>query len=125
MSYVISWFEIPAANLERAAKFYSQALNANIEASDFNGMKMAFFPSEPGVVSGALVEHPEAKPSADGTMVYFYRHDDFDATLERISAAGGTVVMPRTKIGGDVGYMAIFMDSEGNRIALHTMQEPA
>ncbi|OWY22083.1 VOC family protein [Sphingobacteriales bacterium UPWRP_1] len=122
MSYVISWFEIPTSNLTRAAAFYSQVLNANIEPADFGGMKMAFFPNPPNVVSGALVEHPDAKPTPDGTMVYFYRHDDLDATLERIAAAGGTVVMPRTKISDDYGYMAIFIDTEGNRVALHTMQ---
>ncbi|QQS28762.1 MAG: VOC family protein [Sphingobacteriales bacterium] len=120
MNLVISWFEIPTYSLDRAAAFYSHVLNTPVEPTLFGGMRMAFFPNEPDIVSGALIEHPDAVPSPYGTTVYFYRPDDFDETLYRVVEAGGQILMPRTKVSEDVGSVAYFLDTEGNKVALHT-----
>jgi hypothetical protein len=87
-----------------------------------NGMKMAFFPSEDmnGKVSGGLVEGQMHKPSADGAKIYFNGNPDLSKALGKIEAAGGKVVMPKTKISDDIGFMAFFIDSEGNGVALHS-----
>lgn len=122
MDYVISWFEIPTTNLSRAAAFYSHVLKATIEGGEFYGAKMAFLPNLPNAVTGALIEDPNVQPSAHGTTVYFFRPDDFDDTLVRVTEAGGQVIMPKTKIADDVGCIAFFIDSEGNKIGLHTMK---
>lgn len=120
MDYVISWFEIPTSNLDRAAAFYSYVFDTPIVPSLFGGMRMAFFPNVPNVVSGALIEHPDAVPSPYGTTVYFYRPNDFDETLIRVIEAGGQVIMPRTFVSADVGSVAYLIDTEGNKVAIHT-----
>ena len=86
------------------------------------GMKMAFFPSEDmnGKVSGGLVEGPMHKPSADGAKIYLNGNPDLSNALSRVEAAGGKVVMPKTKISDEIGNMAYFVDSEGNTVALHS-----
>jgi len=83
---------------------------------------MAFFPAEDmnGKVSGSLVQSPQHKPSTDGAKIYFNGNPDLVNALGRIEAAGGKVVMPKTFINENVGYMAFFIDSEGNNVALHS-----
>ena len=83
---------------------------------------MAFFPSEnmSGKVSGGLVQGPMHKPSLDGAKIYFNGNPDLSEALSKIEAAGGKVTMPKTKISDDIGYMAFFIDTEGNGVALHS-----
>lgn len=118
----LNWFEIPAGDIERAKKFYEAIFGIKMEVQDMMGMKMAFFPYEPGSgkLSGALVQGPMHQPSASGAVVYLNANPDMDESLAKIEAAGGKVVMPKTKINDDIGHMAFFMDSEGNRVALHS-----
>jgi len=85
-------------------------------------MQMAMFPYEmnSGKLSGALVKSDYHRPSKDGVIVYLNANPDMKETLERIEAEHGEVVMPKTQISPEIGYMAFFIDSEGNRIALHS-----
>jgi uncharacterized protein len=119
----INWFEIPAADINRAKSFYENIFDVNMELQDMMGMQMAFFPYDPGngKVSGALVQGPMHKPSQDGAVVYLNANESgMDNVIEKIGQHGGQVVMPKTHIGPEIGYMAFFIDTEGNKVALHS-----
>ncbi|MDB5132393.1 MAG: Glyoxalase-like domain protein [Mucilaginibacter sp.] len=119
---ILNWFEISVADIARAKKFYEAIFSIKMEEQEMMGMKMAFFPMENmnGKVSGSLVQGPYHKPSADGAKIYFNANPDMDAIVAKIEKAGGTVTMPKTKITDEIGYMANFIDTEGNGVALHS-----
>ena len=118
----INWFEIPVANFERAVAFYERLLNAKLHIdTSFPGMRLAILPSESHGVGGALFEHAEARPHADGVRVYLNGGDDLGPLLERAVEAGGRVIMPKTHLRDDIGDIGLFADSEGNIIGLHSM----
>lgn len=118
----LNWFEISVSDINRAKKFYETIFGIEMQQQEMMGMQMAFFPSEDmnGKVSGGLVQGPMHKPSADGAKIYFNGNPDLSDALSRIEKAGGKVTMPKTKISDDIGYMAFFVDSEGNNVALHS-----
>jgi len=120
MANAINWFEIPATNHQRAVKFYSQVLGENLQPMEMAGIKMAFLPAEEGDIGGAICSGEGYKPSADGTLVYLNGGEDLNESLSKVEKAGGKVILPKTKISDEIGYMASFMDSEGNKIALHS-----
>ncbi len=120
MENVISWFEIPVSDIDRATQFYSTILDLKMEFTEIMGVKMSFFPFEPGVVSGSLCQGKGYIPSSTGTLIYFSAGEDLSVVLDRIEDAGGKVIMKKTLISDDNGYMAIFFDTEGNKIALHS-----
>jgi hypothetical protein len=117
----VTWFEIPAANLERARKFYEAVLETKLEVHVMGTVKMAWFPRHPGAPNamGTLIEAESYVPSHSGTMVYFST-PDIDAALTRASANGGKTLHPKMSIG-QYGFVAHFEDTEGNRVALHSM----
>ncbi len=118
----LNWFEISVSDIARAKKFYETVFSVQMDQQEMMGMQMAFFPAENmnGKVSGALVQGPMHKPSAEGAVIYLNGNPDLALALGKIEAAGGQVVMPKTHISEDVGHMAFFMDTEGNRVALHS-----
>jgi uncharacterized protein len=118
----LNWFEIAVADINRAQKFYETIFGIEMQQQDNMGMKMAYFPSEDmnGKVSGALVQGPMHKPSADGAKIYLNGNPDLDIALGRVVAAGGAVLMPKTKISDEIGHMAFFTDTEGNAVAMHS-----
>lgn len=118
----INWFEICVTDINRAIKFYETIFNIKMDVMDMMGMKMAGFPSEPmgGKVGGALVQGPMHKPAMDGTVIYLNGNPDLAVALSKIETAGGKILMPKTKITDEIGYMAFFTDTEGNRMALHS-----
>lgn len=120
MNNLINWFEIPASDFKRAKTFYSQLLQSEIEEAEMMGMKMGFFPSDGTNVSGALVQGEDYVPAASGTLVYLNGGDDLSDMLSRVSPAGGKVIVPKTQISPEIGYFALFFDTEGNKIALHS-----
>jgi predicted enzyme related to lactoylglutathione lyase len=119
MADAVSWFDIPVSNIERATKFYSTVLGTGLDVQEAMGTRMAFLPMEPGDVGGALVEGEGFVPSSQGTMVYLNAGQDLAGPLSRVEAAGGQVVLPKTSIG-EHGFMAYFIDSEGNKVGLHS-----
>lgn len=120
----INWFEIPVTDLERAKHFYQVAFCIHMEDMNMPGMEMAGFPSEMGSgrVSGALVKSGNSKPSTDGVLVYLNANPDMTDVLHRIESEGGQVIMGKTLISPEIGYMAFFIDTEGNRLALHSQE---
>ena len=118
----LNWFEISVADISRAKKFYETIFGIEMPEQEMMGMKMAFFPAEDmnGKVSGSLVQSQQHKPSADGAKIYLNGNPDLSNALSKIEAAGGKIVMPKTKISDEIGHMAFFIDSEGNAVALHS-----
>jgi hypothetical protein len=119
---ILNWFEISVNDTARAKKFYETVFGIEMQSADMMGMTMTMFPSENmnGKVAGALVQGPMHKPSMDGAKIYLNGNPDLALPLSRVEAAGGKVMMPKTKISDDIGYMAFFVDSEGNGVAMHS-----
>ncbi|MCB9015358.1 MAG: VOC family protein [Lentimicrobiaceae bacterium] len=124
MNNMVGWFEIPVTDMERAIKFYSTVFSIELQRNKLDGLDMAWFPfDEKGLgSSGSLVYHPEFyKPSTDGTLIYFTpRSGNLAVELAKVEAAGGKVLESKKLISEDIGYMGLFLDSEGNRIAIHS-----
>lgn len=120
MSNAINWFELPANNFERAVKFYSDVIGQELQPMDNPQMSMAFFPTTDNGVGGCVTHGNGNKPQAEGSLVFLNGGEDLSVPLSRVESAGGSVVMPKTAIGEN-GFIAMFMDSEGNKVALHSM----
>ena len=124
MKNAINWFEIPVLDYERAKKFYNTILD--LEIMDYHmpekNMKYGMFPYEMENmgVGGAIVEMAEMKPSTDGSTVYLNGGEDLNVALNKVEAAGGKIFMPKMDIDEN-GFIAQFIDTEGNRVALHSM----
>ncbi len=115
----VVYFEIPVLDLERAIAFYSAVFDFTFEKNIIDHNEMAFFPFEDGArgITGALAKGEIYVPTMQGVLVYFGT-DDIDAILHKAVEAGGEILYPKTS-NGELGHVAEFKDSEGNRIALH------
>lgn len=112
------WYEIPVFDYERAKKFYESIFNIKIFTEDFGNFKMGIFPHKE--VGCALCFGQGYKPGQEGTLVYMNAEPDLDTVLNRIVKAGGKVLREKNMISAEHGFMAVFVDSEGNRLALHS-----
>lgn len=123
MQNAISWFEIPSTNLDRATKFYETIFGVSLIPMDMPSIKMRMFPLEDMMgVGGALVDGDFHKPSAtDGPLIYLNGNPDVQNVLDKVEAAGGKIIVPKTEISPEYGFMAVFIDTEGNRIGLHSI----
>jgi predicted enzyme related to lactoylglutathione lyase len=122
----ISWVEIPATDLDRAQKFYEEILEVSLIKMDFPNLKMRILPIEdPMGIGGALVNTGGFhRPSAtDGPLVYLNANPDVQLVLDRVEKAGGKILVPKTMISPDYGYMGVILDSEGNRVAFHSIPQ--
>jgi uncharacterized protein len=123
MSNFITWFEIPVADFHRAVRFYESVFQIRMDvADDDEKFKMAYFPSNGEGVDGALAYAEGYVPSTNGVLLYMNANPDMGALLERVTAMKGTVVVAKTLISEEQGYFGCFLDSENNRIGLHSMQ---
>lgn len=117
----LNWFEIPVEDFDRARKFYGTIFETELQTHEMGNAKLAFLPCGPGTgVGGALAKEDTAKPSMNGTLVYLNANPDLIPVLERIEPAGGKIILPRTQVTEEIGYVAVFQDTEGNRVALHS-----
>ena len=116
MKKLISWVEIPAADFNRAVKFYNTILGIELQEIDCGTEKMACFPSGEGAISYA----PGFNPSKDGVLVSLNTENDLDNTMSRIEKNGGKIIQPKTKIQAENrGYFSLFIDCEGNKLGLY------
>jgi uncharacterized protein len=121
MANTVNWFEIPVSNMERATTFYGTLFETTLKADPaIPGYEMAMFPSQGGV-DGALVKGEGNTPSHSGSLVYLNGGDDLIHVLNRVEKAGGKVLQDKTSIGEN-GFFAYFEDTEGNKVALHSMK---
>lgn len=120
----IVWFDIPVTDIERASKFYENLLGIELLQLSFdNGLKLAVFPVEDGTVSGALSLHAEQYiPSKTGSLLYLNGNPDLQVMLDKVEPNGGKVLLPKSMISEHWGYMALFEDTEGNRVALQSIK---
>lgn len=122
MKNLINWFEIPAGNFSRAVSFYKAILDVEINESEMFGTKMGFFPTDGKNVSGAIVQGEDYKPSTDGVVAYLNGGSDLQAILEKVKSNKGKVIVPKTQISPEMGYFGMFIDTEGNKMAVHSLK---
>ena len=127
MNNAISWFEIGTTDLDRATKFYETIFGITLAPMDLPNIKMRMFPLDNMMtqVGGALVDSGGFhKPSAtDGPLIYLNGNPDVQLVLDKVEAAGGKIMVPKTEISPEYGSMAVIIDTEGNRIALHSVPQ--
>ena len=125
MKNAISWFEIPTTDLDRATKFYEAIFGISLIPMDLADIKMRMFPVEDmeNGIGGALCYNKDFyKPTAtDGPLIYLNGNPDVQKVLDKVESAGGKIMVPKTEISPEYGYMAVIIDTEGNRIGLHNV----
>ena len=125
MNNAISWFEIPTTDIDRAQKFYEAIFGISMMPMDMPNIKMRMFPLDDMMtqVGGAVVDSGGFhKPSAtDGPLIYLNGNPDLQQVLDKVEAAGGSIMVPKTEISPEYGFMAVIIDTEGNRIGLHSV----
>ncbi len=127
MQNAISWFEIPTTDINRAQKFYETIFGITMIPMDFPNLQMRMFPLDDMMtqVGGALVDSGGFHKSSatDGPLIYLNANPDVQHVLDKVVEAGGSIMVPKTEISPEYGFMAVFMDTEGNRIALHSIPQ--
>jgi predicted enzyme related to lactoylglutathione lyase len=120
----LNWFEIPVIDMARAKHFYQVIFSIHMHEDSMMGMQMAAFPGVPGSgkVAGALVKSEFNKPSMEGILIYLNANPNMDTVLEKVEGEGGKILVPKTLINDQIGYMAFIADTEGNRIGLHSQE---
>jgi uncharacterized protein len=128
MNNAISWFEIPTLDLDRAQQFYQTIFDITLIPMDMPNIKMRMFPLNDMAtqVGGALVDSGGYHQPSDikGPLIYLNANPDVQLVLDKIEPAGGKILVPKTEISPEYGSMAVFLDTEGNRIALHSVPPP-
>jgi len=119
MANQIVWCDIPVLDLDRAIKFYSAILGAQVKKEQFPGMTIGILPHQDGEVGGCLYTSNDEKPSEKGIMIYLNANGRLDDAIAAVALNGGKVIQPKQPIG-PYGFRAILLDSEGNRVALHS-----
>jgi predicted enzyme related to lactoylglutathione lyase len=115
----VVWVDIPVLDLDRAIRFYSAVLGNAVQKQEFSGMTFALLPHADSDVSGCLFTKDGERPSASGMLVYLNAQGRLDEAIAAVESNGGKVVQPKHQIGPH-GFRAIILDSEGNRVALHS-----
>ena len=127
MQNAISWFEIPTTDISRAQKFYETIFGIIMMPMDLPNIKMRMFPLDDMMtqVGGALVDSGgfHKVSATDGPLIYLNANPDVQIVLDKVVDAGGSIMVPKTEISPEYGHMAVFMDTEGNRIALHSVPQ--
>ena len=121
MSTLINWFEIPVADLERAVRFYEAVFACTFDRQSCDANQMAIFPYTPPATGGALCHSALYRPGSSGCVPYLDGGQDLAIPLARVIPQGGKVLLGKTQISPEIGYMALFQDSEGNTIGLHSL----
>lgn len=121
----LNWFEIPVLDIERSKKFYATIFDIELEVAqmDMGDSKMVMFPFSEGTgkATGGLVQGPDYKPSTEGSLIYMNANPDLTTVIEKVEAAGGKILAPKMSIG-EHGNIAFILDTEGNKIGLHSVQ---
>ena len=120
MQNLINWFEIPASDFNRAILFYKGILGIEIQETEMFGTKMGFFPSDGKNVTGAIVQGEDYKPSMQGVTLYLNGGENLQVILDKVESFNGEIIVSKTQISPEMGYFALFTDTEGNKLALHS-----
>jgi uncharacterized protein len=120
MKSYITMFEIPATDISRAIHFYQALLDIKIEKMEIEGMQMGILPYEGQMVTGVIIQGDGYNPSADGVTLYLNAGENLQVILDKVEKNGGQILVPKTAHADESGYFAIFLDSEGNKMALNS-----
>ncbi|MBK8503507.1 MAG: VOC family protein [Saprospiraceae bacterium] len=120
MKSFISIFEIPTIEFSRAVNFYQSILDIEVTEMDMQGTQMGLFPSDGQMVSGVIIKGEGYKPSSDGVIIYLNGGDNLQLILDKVTTHGGEIIVPKTLIDEENGHFAMFLDTEGNRMGLHS-----
>lgn len=126
LTNALNWFEIPVADFDRAKKFYETIFSYQMPENQIGQTRMGFFlyDFKAGKIGGAIVYNPESyTPNNNGTLVYLNCQPDLQIVLDKVDTAGGRIIAPKKIISPEqnLGYRALIIDSEGNKVALHSM----
>ena len=119
----VVWFEIPAADFDRAVRFYERIFDTVLRKDQFGAATIGVFPYEGSGVSGCITLGDGYKPASTGTVVYLNCDGRLDAVLDRVEAAGGRIALPKFELPRGIGFSAQIIDTEGNRIGLHASKD--
>lgn len=119
---IISWFEIPVTDFDRARSYYEQVFRIIMQVEEAEGYRRGFFPIYKGKVSGAICQGKGYEPMPKGPRLFLNCNPDLQPFLDRVEPSGGKVVVGKTMIAPKAGYYAFTLDSEGNPIAFHSMK---
>jgi len=120
MANILNWFEIPVSDFERAKQFYTTVTGGEMHVEEVLDTKMGFFQNDGEGVGGAICFGKNYVPSSEGSLISLNGGEDLTEQLSKIEPAGGTVILPKTKISDEFGYFALFIDTEGNKLGLHS-----
>lgn len=124
-THALNWFEIPVLDFDRAKKFYETLFDYRMPENQMGPARMGFFlyDFKNGGRGGAIVHHPGFyQPSEQGALIYLNCEPDLQPILDKVAGAGGTVLREKTLVGEGLGHWALMRDTEGNRVALHSMK---
>jgi predicted enzyme related to lactoylglutathione lyase len=118
----INWFEIPVSDFERAKKFYSTIYDYDMPEFPMGPVRMGIllYDQQKQGIGGAIVKGDGYVPSKQGAKVYLNGGSDLNIVLQRVEKAGGKIILPKTRIDEQLGYFAIFEDTEGNQVSIHS-----
>ncbi|HEY1045768.1 MAG TPA: VOC family protein [Bacteroidia bacterium] len=120
LNNLVSIIEIPVSDFERAVGFYQNILKTNVEEMTMDSLQMGVFHNDSGTVNLLLVKGKDYKPTTDGALVYLNGGDDLQVVLNNVETNGGKIIVPKTAINPEIGFFALFIDTEGNKIGLHS-----
>ncbi len=123
MANAINWFEIPVVDFQRAKNFYNTIFSFQMQEQQMGEYTMGFFPGDQSGVSGAICYGNGYAPSETGTLVYLNANGVIDDVIGRIEPAGGKVIMPKSLVTDAIGFIAYFIDTEGNKVGLHSPRD--
>jgi len=120
----LCWTDIPVTNLDRAIRFYSAALGQEVRKMTEGGFEYGLLPHEEQNASGCLCVRADSvgdenAPSQNGPLIYLSVEGRLPEAVQAARDNGGKVLQDRQSIGPH-GFRALIIDSEGNRIALHS-----
>lgn len=121
MENLINWFEIPVKDFTRAVSFYKAILGLEIKETEMFGTKMGFFPTDGTNVSGAIVWGEDYEPSTNGVVAYLNGGNNLQTILDKVESNNGKVIVAKTQISPEMGYFGMFIDTEGNKMAVHSI----
>jgi predicted enzyme related to lactoylglutathione lyase len=120
----LCWTDIPVTNLDRAVKFYSAILGEEVRKMAEGGFEYGLLPHDEQNASACLCVGSDSagnenKPSQTGPLIYLSVEGRLDAAVKAVKSNGGEVLEEKQQIGPH-GFRAVIVDSEGNRLALHS-----
>lgn len=122
MTNSINWFEIPVLDFARAKKFYETLYGAEVQEMPHPSFKYGMLPADmQNGVGGGIVQGEGFEPSTKGVLIYLNGGEDLSTPLSKVENAGGKILLTKTSLGPN-GFMAHILDTEGNKIALHSMK---